>query len=131
VSGRGCSGLHCPGCGDGGGGALVAAVVILAIIAAVIHAIWHTLVEIAEIAAWTVLGIAGVAAAAGIGYAALRVRASVTSRRAAPRAVIIGEVTRGSISGGHAPAIEPPRHTGWPLPGQWEEIPTDTDRRTS
>jgi hypothetical protein len=43
-------GLHCPGCGDGGGLAALA-VVVLAVIGAVLHAIWHTLVEVAEIAA--------------------------------------------------------------------------------
>ena len=89
--------------------------------------------EIAEIAAWTVLSITALAAVAGIGYAALRVRASVTSRRAAPKAVIIGEVTHGSINAAPAPApaIERRRRAGWPLPGRWEEIQPDPNRRTS
>ena len=87
--------------------------------------------EIAEIAAWTVLSIAALAALAGTGYAALRVRASLTSRRAAPKAVIIGEVTHGSINAAPAqrPAIEPRRHTGWPLPGQWKVAPQGRARR--
>ena len=38
VSGRKCPGLHCPSCGDGGGGIAVL-VVVLAVIGAVIHAI--------------------------------------------------------------------------------------------
>ena len=126
-----CPGLHCPGCGDGDGWAVTALIVALAVIVAVLRAIWHTLVEIAEIAAWTVLGIAGVAAAAAIGYAALRVRAGLASRRATPTAVIIGDVTHGSISAAETPAIEPPQRASWPLPGQWEEIQSDTDRRNS
>jgi hypothetical protein len=118
VSGRKCPGLHCPGCDSGGG--LVALVVALAVIGAVIHAIWHTIVEAAEIIAMTLLGITGLAAVAGIGYLALRIRASMTRSRAQtdPRAVIVGEVTHGCIDAGHPPAIAPPPHTSWPLPGQ-------------
>lgn len=122
-----CSGLHCPGCGDGGGG-LVVVLVVLAVAGAIIHAIWHTLVEVAEITAFTVLGIAGLAALAGLGYAVMRVRASIARPRqqAAPKAVIIAStITR------QPPAIAPPQRASWPLPGTWEEIRPDTDRRTS
>jgi hypothetical protein len=127
VSGR-CGGLHCPGCGDGDGVALVAVLVALAVIAAIIRAIWHTIVEAAEIAALTVLSIAGLAAVAGLGYLALRVGASIARSRhqAAPEAVIIS-----SIRTDQPPAIEPPQRASWPLPGTWEEIPTDNERRTS
>jgi hypothetical protein len=126
-----CPGLHCPGCGDGGGGALIAVLVALAVVGAIIHAIWHTLVEAAEIAALTVLSLAGLAAVAGLGYAALRVRARMASPRAQRvipvRAEVIrlGSPVRGAIE---APA---PRPSSWPLPSQWEEIKPDTDRRTS
>jgi len=123
-----CPGLHCPDCGDGGGGALIAVLVALAVAGAIIRAIWHVLVEAAEIAALVVVSAAGLAAAAGLGYAALRVRASIVSsrREAAPKAVIISSIDRSQ-----PPAIEPPRRASWPLPGIWEEIKPDTDRRTS
>jgi hypothetical protein len=125
VSGR-CGGLHCPGCGDGDGVALVAVVVALAVIGAILHAIWHALVEAAEIAALVVLSVAGAAAAAGLGYAVLRVGASIARARhqAAPKAVIISRVDSRQL-----PAIEPTQRASWPLPGQWEEIPTDINRR--
>lgn len=122
MNGRRCPGLHCPGCDSGGG--LVALVVALAVIGAVIHAIWRTIVEAAEIAALTVLAITGLAAVAGIGYVVLRIRASMARSRAqtGPKAVILGEVTHGSINASHPPAIAPPPRTSWPLPGQWEQI---------
>jgi hypothetical protein len=119
VSGR-CGGLHCPGCGHGGGGgALVVVLVVLAILGAVVHVVWHQLVEaaqvvvdVAEITVLTVLGVAGLAAIAGIGYGAVRVRQRMLSRRERqPAAIVISS----------RPAIEPPGHS-WPLPGQWEEI---------
>jgi hypothetical protein len=123
MSGRKCPGLHCPGC-DSSGGGLIALVVVLAVIGAVIHAIWHTIVEVAEIIALTVLSLTGLAAVAGIGYVALRIRASITRSRAqtGPEAVITGEVTDDSINVDHSPAIAPPPGTSWPLPGQWEDI---------
>ena len=122
MSGRRCPGLHCPGCESNGG--LVALVVVLAVIGAVIHAIWHTIVEVAEIVALTVLSMTGLAAVAGIGYVALRIRASITRSRAqtGPEAVITGEVTHDSIHVGHPPAIAPPPRTSRSLPGQSEEI---------
>jgi hypothetical protein len=98
--------------------------VVLAVTGAVIHAIWHTIVEIAEILALTVLSITGLAAVAGIGYVALRIGATIARSRAqtGPKAVIAGEVTHDSINAGHPPAIAPPPRTSWPLHGQWEEI---------
>lgn len=108
--------------GHGGGGSL-AAVLIALVLVGVVHAIWRTLVEIAWITALTVLSIAGLAAAAGLGYLALRVRAGVASRRAAPKAVIPREVIRDS-SAGPSP-LEPPRRDGRPL-SQQEETQFDT-----
>jgi hypothetical protein len=121
MSGRRSPGLHCPGCDSSGG---LIALVVVAVIGAVIHAIWHTIVEVAEIVALTVLSITGLAAVAGIGYVALRIRASIARSRAqtGPEAVITGEVTYDRINVGHPPAIAPPPRTCRPLPGQWEEI---------
>ena len=56
--------------------------VVLGIVAAVIHAIWHTIVEAAEIAAIVVVSAIGAAALAGVTYAALRIRAYVLEQRA-------------------------------------------------
>lgn len=102
----------------------MALLTVLAVIGAVVHAIWHTIVEAAEIIALTVLGITGLAAVAGIGYLVLRIRASIARSRAqtGPKALIVGEVTHGGINPGHPPAIAPPPGTSWPLPGQWEQI---------
>ena len=67
---------------SGGGGGLVALVVVLAISVAVLHAIWHAIVEAAEIAALVVVSAIGAAALAGVTYAALRIRAYVLEQRA-------------------------------------------------
>ena len=134
----GCKGLHCDGCGDGGGGALIAVLVVLAIIGAVVHAIWHQLVEAVEIVALVLVSGCGLAVAAGGVYAAVRIRARVLELRArhtvpAPaRVVRLGEppIVIDSTTG---QAIEAPRQrtAGWPLPGRWQEINPSNDRRTS
>jgi hypothetical protein len=128
-----CPGLHCPGCGDGDGGigALIAVLVALAIVAAVLHAIWHIIVEAAEIAALAVVSAAGLAAVAGLGYAALRIRARVTSSRA--RQVIPAPIQVIRLDPPIRDAIEAPapRPASWPLPGRWEQITSDTDRNAS
>ena len=125
-----CPGLHCPGCGDGGGG-LIAVLVALAVLVAVLHAIWHTLVEAAEIAALTVLSFAGLTAIAGLGYAALRIRARVASSRGKQLIPARAEVIQLGPPGRDAIEAPPPRPDSWPLPGHWEEIKADTDKRTS
>ena len=88
MSGRKCSGLHCPGCGDGDGFRLIALVVALVLIGAIIHAIWHTLVEAAEIAALTVLSVAALAVAGGIALLVYRSRSDRPRRPIALRAVV-------------------------------------------
>ena len=91
----GCKGLHCPGCGDGGGAALAGLVVALVVIGAIIHAIWHVLAEILHvitevviIAAWTLGSITALSALGAAVYVALRVRAYVIGRRAVPAGAI-------------------------------------------
>jgi len=135
---RRCPGLHCDGCGDGGGPVLIAVLVVLAIIGAVVHAIWHQLVEAVEIVALVLVSGCGLAVAAGGVYLAMRIRArqlEVRARRTVPaRAQVIrlGEppIVIDSTTG---QAIEAPRQrtAGWPLAGRWEEINPSTDRRTS
>ena len=73
--------------GRGGGDGLVALAVVLVAAAAVLHAIWHTLVEVAEIAALTVVSVAGLAAVAGIGLLAHRARSDRPGRPITGRAV--------------------------------------------
>ena len=67
---------------SGGGGGLVALVVVLAISVAVLHAIWHAIVDAAEITALVVVSAIGAGALAGVTYAALRIRAYVLEQRA-------------------------------------------------
>jgi hypothetical protein len=56
--------------------------VVLAVVGAVIHAIWRTLVDVAEIAALVVLSAAALAAVTGIVYAILLVREHAATRQA-------------------------------------------------
>jgi hypothetical protein len=79
----GCKGLHCEGCGGRGGGGLVGLVVVLAIAAALYH-VRRGIETGAEIAVWTVLGVACAAAVAGITYGTLRIRARIQSRQNGP-----------------------------------------------
>ena len=134
-----CSGLHCPGCGDHGGGKLAALVVVLAVVGAIVHAVWRQLVEAVEIVALVLLSAAGLALAAGGVYLGMRIRARQLEARArrtvpAPSRVVVrlGEppIVIDSATG---QAIEAPRQrpAGWPQPGQWQEINRSADRRTS
>jgi hypothetical protein len=135
---RDCGGLHCPGCGEHGGGGLVALVVVLAVAAAVIRAAWHAIVTGLEIAAYVAASIAGAAMIAVAAYAAVRVRRhvlEVRARRISPQVhAVITDVKAGRpvvmAAPLERPAIEAPqtRADGWPLPGQWEEIRTRIGR---
>jgi hypothetical protein len=100
-----CPGLHCPGCGHGGGGAalVVLATVILAAIARpVVHAA-ETVLEVALIVAGAILGLA---ALGGTAYAAVRLR-----RWHARTGQAIAEHARDSqaLSGRARAAIEAPK----------------------
>src|SRR5260370_20396518 len=60
-----CKGMHCQGCGPGGGaaggaGAVIALVVIVVL---ALRKAWPAIVSAVEIAAWTVAGLAGTAIA--------------------------------------------------------------------
>jgi len=122
--------------GGGGRRGLVALVVVLVIAAAVLHAIWHTIVEAAEIVALVVVSAIGAAALGGVAYAALRIRAYVLGQRARRPVPVRAEVIQLGAERLHEtsrPAIEVPRDR-WPLPGWWEEIRPHIghdDRRTS
>jgi hypothetical protein len=55
-----CHGLHCQGCGHGGGAA-GAVIALLIIIAVALRKAWPAIVSAVEIAAWTVAGVTGAA----------------------------------------------------------------------
>ena len=125
-----CKGLHCPGCGDGGGGLAVVGLIALAVVAAVVYHFRHIIELVLEVIFWTIVGGLAVTAAGGLVYAGLRIRASVRARQ--PRAVIPAraEVVRLGVERTGVPAIEAPRPraASWPLPGQWDEIKPRTER---
>lgn len=109
----GCKGLHCEGCGGGhgGGGGLIALVTVLAITGAVLHAIWHTIVEVADIAALVVVSATGAAALGGGAYAVSRIRARILEQRARRPAAVRAEVIPLGTDAApetDRPALEPP-----------------------
>ena len=126
-----CPGLHCDGCRDGGGGALVAVVVVLAIIGAVIHAIWHAIVEAVEVVALVLVSAAGLAVLAGGVYAAVRIRARVLEARARRTIPAPARVVRLGVEPDRQAVDAPRPRPAWPLAGRWEDIKSSTDRRTS
>jgi hypothetical protein len=131
-------GFHWTQCRGGGGGGLVALAVVLVAAAAVLHAIWHTLVEVAEIAALTVVSVAGLAAVAGIGLLAHRARSDRPGRPITGRVVSRGYPRNAASVGGfphnrarsalrtahpparpHARADRCDRHPAWLPRGEW------------
>jgi hypothetical protein len=104
--------------GSSGGGGLAVALIALAIVGAVLHAIWHTLVEVVEIVALVLVSAAGLAVAAGGVYAAMRIRARVIESRPRPVIQARAEVVQLGVTP-ERDAIEAPRQRvdGWPLPG--------------
>jgi hypothetical protein len=119
-----CNGLHCPGCGHGGGaaGAVIALVVIVAL---ALRKAWPAIVSAAEITAWTVAGLTGAAIAVTGGVLTVRVlRRRAAAERRSP-VVIEGTRLYPPLPPAGRPALGPPRPLAgraWPLPGWWEEI---------
>src|ERR1700740_1103888 len=77
---KNCSGLHCPGCGDGPGAALIAGLVVLAVIAASARAIGRAVSEVVTILAITAASIAGLALTAGTVAAVVILRRRAVKR---------------------------------------------------
>ena len=123
----GCRGLHCEGCGDGNGGLVLAVLAVLAIVGAVVHAIWHQLVEAFEIAALVLGSAAALAVLAGVACLAVRIRARQLAHRAPRTVPMPARVVRLGAESGRE-AIEARR---WPLAGRWEQVNPSNDRRTS
>ncbi len=130
-----CKGMHCQGCGPGGGaaggaGAVIALVVIVVL---ALRKAWPAIVSAVEIAAWTVAGLAGTAIAVTGGALTVRALRRRARRRAAAgrRAPLVVDVMRlyPPLPPAGPPALGPPRPAGgraWPLPGWWEEIRPQT-----
>ena len=126
-----CKGLHCEGCGHGGGpaGAVIALVVIIALAA---RAAMPAIVSAVEIAAWTVAGVTGVAVVVTGGVLTAkavrrrRAREALTYRPAQPYIVVEAQNIR--LPRRPAPGeIEPPDTPRWPVtgwqPSGWEPRP--------
>jgi hypothetical protein len=78
-----CNGLHCEGCGHGGGAA-GAVIALLVIIALALRKSWPAIVSAVEIAAWTVAGVTGAAIVITAGVLTTR----AVRRRRARRALV-------------------------------------------
>jgi hypothetical protein len=101
-----CKGLHCPGCGDGGGwGLAVVALVVLAVISANARAIGRGVSELVT-AAVIVLGAAvGLVAIAAAAVVVVRVRRRTLARRRAVRYEVTAQLAGRVVPGlpGRAP----------------------------
>jgi hypothetical protein len=113
-----CKGIHCQGCGHGGGaaggaGAVIALVVIVAL---ALRKAWPAVISAVEITAWTVAGLAGAVLVTTGGVLAVRA-ARRRARRAAAAGrspvVIEGTRLRPPLPPGGRAALGPPRGAGW------------------
>ena len=128
----GCKGLHCEGCGHGGGPA-AAVIALLVIVAVAARKVWPDIVHGLEITAWTVAAVTGAAilitGTVLTVRTARRVRARRALRQATCRATVIPAARLTGRPAIEAPAgrpalSQPPQHRpgAWPLPGRWEDI---------
>ena len=129
----GCKGLHCDGCGHGGGPA-AAVIALLVIVAVAARKVWPDIVHAVEITAWTVAAVSGAAILITGTVLTVRTVRRVRARRALrqaayraapviPAARLIERPTIEPPAG--RPALgQPPQHRpgAWPLPGRWEDI---------
>ncbi len=115
-----CKGIHCPGCGHGGGaaggaGAVIALVVIVAL---ALRKAWPAVVSAVEFAAWMVAGTCGAAVVATAGV--LIVWAARRRAAAARRAPAVIQAIRlyPPLPPAGRPVLGPPRSpAARPLPG--------------
>ncbi len=126
-----CKGIHCQGCGHGGGaaggaGAVIALVVIVAL---ALRKAWPAIVSAVEITAWTVAGITGAAIVITVGVLTVRALRRRAIRRAAAgrRSPVVIEGTQlyPPLPPAGRPALGAPRPAGgraWLLPGWRDEI---------
>ena len=121
----GCKGLHCDGCGHGGGPA-AAVIALVVIVALALHKAWPAIMTGLEIAAWTLASVCGAALAITGAVLVVRMARRHLARRAAlyrPAPVLpaIRLVAEHIDTPAERPAITR-RPATWPLPGWWEEI---------
>jgi hypothetical protein len=112
-----CKGIHCQGCGHGGGaaggaGAVIALVVIVAL---ALRRAWPAVVSAVEITAWTVAGITGGAIVITGGVLTVRALRCRARRVAAGRRPVVIEGTRlyRPLPPAGRTALGPPRGAGW------------------
>jgi hypothetical protein len=126
-----CNGMHCPGCGHGGGaaGGAGAVIALLVIIALALRKSWPAIISAVEITAWTVAGLTGAVLVTTGGVLAVRAARRRARRRAAGgrRAPVVIQGTRlyPPLPPDGRPALRPPRSTSgraWPRPGWQYEI---------
>jgi len=119
-----CNGLHCEGCGHGGG-AVGAVIAFLVIIALALRKTWPAIVSVVETAAWTVAGLSGAALIVTCGALTARAvrrrraRRALTYRPGQPFMLVVDEAQ--SVSARHLPSV------GRPAPGEIEP-PLDAPR---
>jgi hypothetical protein len=131
----GCKGLHCDGCGHGGGPA-VAVIALLVIVAVAAREVWPKVVHAVEIAAWAVAGVTGAAVVITGTVLTVRMVRRVRTLRALRQAAyhvranyqaqvipIVRLTDHPVIDRAEWPALGQPlqqRPGAWPLPG-WRE----------
>lgn len=124
-----CKGLHCEGCGHGGGPA-AAIVALVVIVALALRKAWPAIMSALEIAAWTLAAVTGATIAVTCTVLAVRAVRKHRARRAVayrPGVVIpaarVVERPIGPAAG--RAALGQPRRSQpgpWPLPGHREQI---------
>ena len=125
-----CNGMHCQGCGHGGGaaggaGAVIALVVIVAL---ALRKAWPAIISAVEVTAWTVAGLAGAVLVTTGGVLAVRAARRRAHQAAAGRrspVPVEGMRLYPPLPPAGRPALGPPRSPGgraWPPPGRQYEI---------
>jgi hypothetical protein len=120
-----CGGIHCPGCGNGGGGlvaGVIALVVVVVVVRAVLSAIaaaFDAMVPVLEVIGYTLASTLGLAAVSGVVYGGYRVNRALR-RRAVARPLRVVSVRpaglAGTGDGAELAALEEARTAppGWP-----------------
>jgi len=98
-----CKGLHCPGCGDGGGWGVLAVIVLVIVGAAIARPVEHAAVDVLHFVLIALAVLAGTAVAAAGGYAAWRIRRRAVRHQERPAAAPIQ--SPGRVAGRPAPPI--------------------------
>lgn len=127
-----CKGLHCPGCGDGGGwvalvlivaGAAIAVKVGKAVSRAVGEA-FHVLAVVLEVVLISIASAAGLGVLAGLTWAGIRIHRRYAVRVAAADHRSLGQPVRvtAEVVRAEPQAIEAPKPKPAGLPGIREEV---------